>query len=570
MIKMKINALLGRLGNACEDDYYKYGDIYVIGPHEVVISNPTDCKTVLGTHQFIKSELYQHFALIDNTMFTTQSADLTNVRRRQVGPAFTHGYLSAMEPTILDCGIRSIWRKWDAIIAASETGHRATVPYSLHFSLTTFDIIGALGYGQRFNALSNNSAQIVDWVNNFNRLALLGVVFGKFTSRFPLNLLLTGKLLKSKNDFVKFGNAAAGRRREILRDKNTEKPKDILQILLDAEDPESRVRMTQTQITAENIGFLIGGTDTSSLTLSWTLHYLLLYPKVYSRAVREVRGKFSRSHTITYAEGKASLPYIDACIYEAMRIRSVTGVILPQIVPEGGATFQGHYLPGGTQIGVNIAGANHHKETWDQPRRFMPERFLGDGEKMKQNVLTFSAGVRICPGKNLAHYEMMPILTNLLKDYDFELPADSLFGPDIVDTLGYPIPMPRKHSLTVMPKYPDRDCLVVINVRFRVASAKPAPAASVASAVASEHVHKRCGGCGGWGGCGGCGGWGNGWWGGRGGGFGIPFASSFTNALNTNTNAANFNDNTVYLNNKNANKCCNSLNTFTNANNVLF
>ncbi|KAJ2655579.1 hypothetical protein IWW48_005469 [Coemansia sp. RSA 1200] len=100
------------------------------------------------------------------------------------------------------------------------------------------------------------------------------------------------------------------------------------------------------------------------------------------------------------------------------------------------------------------------------------------------------------------------------------------------------------------------------------ASAEPAPAVNNADTVATEHVHKRCGGCGGWGGCGGCGGWGNGWWGGRG-GFGIPFASSFTNALNTNTNAANFNDNTVYLNSKNANKCCNNLNTFTNANVVV-
>ncbi|KAJ2513333.1 hypothetical protein H4217_006397 [Coemansia sp. RSA 1939] len=98
------------------------------------------------------------------------------------------------------------------------------------------------------------------------------------------------------------------------------------------------------------------------------------------------------------------------------------------------------------------------------------------------------------------------------------------------------------------------------------ASAEPAPAANVADTVAPGRVHKRCGGCGGWSGCGGCGGWGNGWWGGS----GIPFASSFTNAPNTNTNAANFNDNTVYLNNKNANKCCNHVNAFTNANNVLF
>ncbi|KAJ2557735.1 hypothetical protein EV175_001164 [Coemansia sp. RSA 1933] len=457
--KSKFNALFGRLGDTCEDEYYKYGDIYVVGPRTVVISNPADCKTVFGSHQFIKAGTYRHFAFIADVMFTTQSAELSHVRRRQVGPAFTHGYLNGMEPTILECGIHSIRKKWDECLSQSDSGE-ATVPYALHFSLTTFDIIGALGYGQRFNALKDNSAEIIDWVNDYVKLVKIKSVFGD-SNTFPINLLRR-PLEKSKAEFVAFGNAAADRRRELLRYNKAEKPKDILQALLDAEDPESRVRMTQKQITAETIGFLIAGTDTTSLTMSWTLHYLMLYPETYQRAVREVRSRFPRSHTITYAEGKAQLPYIDACIYESMRIRAVSGVFLPRIVPEGGATFQGHFLPAGTRIGVNIAGANHHRETWDQPRRFMPERFLGDGERMKQNVITFSSGVRICPGRNLALYEMMTILANLIKDYDFELPSDSLFRPDRVDTDGYPVPMPRTQSLTVLPKYPERDCRVVI------------------------------------------------------------------------------------------------------------
>ncbi|KAJ1662682.1 hypothetical protein IW140_005563 [Coemansia sp. RSA 1813] len=52
-------------------------------------------------------------------------------------------------------------------------------------------------------------------------------------------------------------------------------------------------------------------------------------------------------------------------------------------------------------------------------------------------------------------------------------------------------------------------------------------------------------------------------------GFGFPFASSFTNALNTNFNAANFNDDTLYVNNKDANTVNSNLNTFTNANTII-
>ncbi|KAJ1796211.1 hypothetical protein LPJ59_003886 [Coemansia sp. RSA 2399] len=459
-LKIKFNALFGLLGDACEDDYYKYGDIYVIGPNVVTICDPADCRTVLSTHRFAKSEMYEHFVLIDHTMFTTRSAEVSHVRRRQVGPAFTPGYLTAMEPTILECGIHSMRQKWDGMIDGSAS-NEAVVPYSQHFSLVSFDIVGALGYGQRFNSLKENSGKIVDWVKNYNRLAQLYFAF-PIASSFPFNLT-TRSLVKSKDDLSAFGDNAAELRREKLKSGAlAEKPKDLLQALIDTEDPESRVRMTQKQITAQNIGFLIGGTDTTSLTMSWTLHYLLLYPDIYKRAVREVRSKFSHSHTITYSEGKSQLPFIDACIYESMRIRAVSGVILPRIVPKGGATFQGHFLPGGTQICVNVAGANHHKETWENSRHFMPERFLGDGEKRKHDVLTFSAGIRICPGRNLAKYEMISILANLLKDYDLSLPHDALFRPDRVDNDGYPVVMPRINSVTVKPKYPERDCLVVI------------------------------------------------------------------------------------------------------------
>ncbi|KAJ2029922.1 hypothetical protein IW146_009366 [Coemansia sp. RSA 922] len=453
--------VLGRLSEVAEADYYIFGDIFMMRPNVVILSNPADCRTVLSTHRFVKSDMYKAFALVDETMFTTHSAELTNMRRRQVGPAFTHGYLNEMEPIILECGIRAIRAKWDKEIAQSTTAGSAIVNYGLHFSMVTFDVLGALGYGQRFNALRDNTAKLADWVNDYNKLAIVKMVYDSVLS-FPANLLVR-RLIQSRDKFVAFGNAAAEHRREQLRRGEIEKPKDLLQILIDCQDPESKVKMNATQVTAENISFLVGGTDTTALTMSWTLHYLMLYPDVYRRATEEVRAAFPRHYTITYAEGKARLPYIDACISESLRIRGASGVPLPRVVPEGGATFQGHFLPAGTLIGVNVAGANHHQGTWKNPRRFMPERFLDD-EKARHNILTFSSGVRICPGRNLAQYEMMTMIANLLKDYDFAVPSDSLFTPERLDEHGNPIAMPRTHSLSVGPRFPERDCRIVISL----------------------------------------------------------------------------------------------------------
>ncbi|KAJ2439648.1 hypothetical protein GGF42_007889 [Coemansia sp. RSA 2424] len=81
---------------------------------------------------------------------------------------------------------------------------------------------------------------------------------------------------------------------------------------------------------------------------------------------------------------------------------------------------------------------------------------------------------------------------------------------------------------------------------------------------------KRCGGCDGVGyggvGYGGVGGYGV--YGGYGGysGFGYPFVSSYTSDFDRNSNRANFNENTLYANNVNANAASDNVHAFTNAN----
>ncbi|KAJ2723812.1 hypothetical protein H4S00_002409 [Coemansia sp. D1744] len=89
----------------------------------------------------------------------------------------------------------------------------------------------------------------------------------------------------------------------------------------------------------------------------------------------------------------------------------------------------------------------------------------------------------------------------------------------------------------------------------------------VATATANPmpHLARRCSSCGGWGsgispGFGWGSGFGNGW------GFGMPFASSATNQFSANNNFANFNDDTLYVNNKDATTANSNVNTFNNAN----
>ncbi|KAJ2107949.1 hypothetical protein GGI16_001327 [Coemansia sp. S142-1] len=365
-----------------------------------------------------------------------------------------------MEPVVLDHGISTLMRRWDHWIANSNGG-RFTVQYEAEFAHLAIDVIVALGYGQSLDTLGTTHKQVARWVHDYNMLSMVNLILPIACTQWPFTLLIDS-LLESKREFVASVTTAIATRREQI--KQMPRPTDILQALLDGEDPESKAKMTNTQIVSENIAIIVASTDIVAQTLTWTLSYLMLYPQTYYRATEEVRDAFASYHkTISYAQAKSKLHYTEACIYETMRIRAATGVFLPRIVPKGGATFQGYFLPEGTELGVNVAGANHHKETWMNSRRFIPERFI-DNENLKQNIFTFSLGARVCPGKNLALMEILPTIANLLKSYDFTLPPCALFTPDRLDEHGNPIAMPRSHRFTsVGPTYPDRDCQIIVS-----------------------------------------------------------------------------------------------------------
>ncbi|KAI8317904.1 cytochrome P450, partial [Martensiomyces pterosporus] len=321
--------------------------------------------------------------------------------------------------------------------------------------------IGSLGFGKTQRSLTSGDLTVVRWVKRSVDMMFMQIVTGK-RALLPFRNLLTKSLRKDVDELTTFANWCIEERKQLLAE-GAAKPNDILQAYIDAEDPESKIKMTPSQVSAEVIIMFIAGTDTTSNTLAWTIHLLMLHPQHYKRAVDEIRSNFSKGHQITFTEAKEKLSYLEACVYESLRIRPVVSP-LPRIVPPGGVTLQGHFIPEGYMCVPFIPAANMSKDVWGNSHIFNPERFI-DSEENKRNVLTFSSGARICPGRNLAWIEMLTTLANLFNAYDFALPEDALFTPDNLDKHGQPVIMPRKIAIVNEPQFLERDCQVVISKR---------------------------------------------------------------------------------------------------------
>ncbi|KAI8317998.1 cytochrome P450, partial [Martensiomyces pterosporus] len=274
-------ALHGGITDKMLDDYEKYGELFTVSDTMVAVCNPNDCRTILSTHAF-KKAMFSHVDFIEPNMHLTNDPELNKQRRRQVGPAFSLASLRKMEPIILAAGAQQLLGKWNSAIEKSPSG-KAKVCYEEDFTLMVFDIISSLGLGKTHRSLTFGDLAVIRWIKKYFSLLIINVISGEL-QLLPLSRLLTKSLRKDVDEFIAFINRSIKERKQLLAG-GAAKPSDILQAYIDAEDPNSKIKMTPPQITAEIFLTLHAGTDTSSNTLTWTIHLLMLHPQHYKRAV---------------------------------------------------------------------------------------------------------------------------------------------------------------------------------------------------------------------------------------------------------------------------------------------
>ena len=110
---------------------------------------------------------------------------------------------------------------------------------------------------------------------------------------------------------------------------------------------KSSLELTKDHLVAEAIVMFVAGTDTTAAALAIGLHKLLQHPESYSRLQDEVRTVMPTLNSRPLIEELDSLPFLDACIKEGLRVSCPSRVRMPRTVSEEGWKYNGHYLPAG-------------------------------------------------------------------------------------------------------------------------------------------------------------------------------------------------------------------------------
>ena len=118
-----------------------------------------------------------------------------------------------------------------------------------------------------------------------------------------------------------------------------------------------------------------------------------------------------------------SLPYLDACASETMRLKPVAPFLPLQALKD---TVVGDVS---VHKGDIIWGVLRHDSVseplFTNPQAFMPERWLADAQtplkpEAKRAAMPFGSGPRMCPGRYLALLEMKIAMAMLLSSFEIE------------------------------------------------------------------------------------------------------------------------------------------------------
>ncbi|PIL32218.1 cytochrome P450 [Ganoderma sinense ZZ0214-1] len=176
---------------------------------------------------------------------------------------------------------------------------------------------------------------------------------------------------------------------------------------------------------ADAVVAIVGGSDNTSITVTFAMYFLLATPEFYLRLRKELDAAFPDPAVPLSLNKLAELGFLDGVINETLRLASP--YFNPRVIGRGGSVVDGRYIPEGTVVAL----AAHSQQVspdnfYPSPQEFLPDRWLPDGlgpetKTNKAMLASFSYGAHSCIGKVLAYHQMRLALARLLLAFDFEL-----------------------------------------------------------------------------------------------------------------------------------------------------
>ncbi|KAI1187545.1 cytochrome P450 [Nemania serpens] len=410
---------LQRLHLVTQQNHQKYGNVVRIAPNRLVFNSAQALQDIYNNERVVKSHVYLVTLGFTGTINVFSAIDRVTHRskRKLIGAGVSERAMREFEPTMasqIDIFLKQI---------VESSRKSEAVNMSTRCKRLTMDVIGLLAFGYPMNTQTEEPYRTlhggIEASNAHNNVLMQWPRLQSKAIAYPLHYLT---LSAQKQAFALIENMIKTRTAE-----GKSARRDLYAQV--ADELETNPEFRQSDIWSEALFLIPAGGDTTAAGISALLFYLTRHPECYSKLAQEIRTTFSKSSDIHGGPQLSNCQYLRACIDEALRISSpVNGTLWRELAADddGSKPFivDGHVIPKGVQVGVNIYTLHHNPEYFPDPYAFKPERWLSgdDAEKrrMKDAFAPFQVGYRGCAGKPMAYLEASLVIAKLLWYFDFE------------------------------------------------------------------------------------------------------------------------------------------------------
>jgi len=412
--------------------------IYYLGIKPVIVTEDL---------QIIKSIMVKNFDSFINRAYVPPLLKKGKVRgllqlrdeqwrrvRRILTPTFSSKKLRMMSPLIQE----SCERLRNKMAAVSDTGN--SVDVWEWFGMFTMEVILATAFSRDIssvsgeeNPLTRAAASVFQSGRSGSSLVAerLTMILSHFPWCVPVLRYLARRTRQAQSwDYLEETALKLIEDRRNAMTTTGSTAQDLLQLMLEAHDEnagtKSRAYLSNDEIVAAVITFILAGYDTTSNALSYTAYLLALNPTIQDRLIREINEYYDANPDSSLYDAAENIEYVTMVLYESLRMYPPVPSINREC-NETCAVTDELVIEKGVDITFPIFLLHHNPEYWPNPDKFDPERFNPNNKQSYPTFayLPFGEGPRNCIGKRLALLEAKMALVAILKDLHFKRTSDT-------------------------------------------------------------------------------------------------------------------------------------------------
>ncbi len=382
-----------------------------------MVMDPTALRRVLkdNLENYPKSDITKNLLrpAIGDSLFIAEGAHW-RWQRRAAAPVFSHRNIAALAP-IMSASAEAVCQRLKGQPQADMFAEMVAATFEV-ISNVTFSGAGEMAGGDVHEAIDR-------FIDQSARVSLLDIIGIPTWVPRPSRLLGGNPVA----DMKRVADAAIEKRRKT----GAKAVPDLLDLLLEGMDPETKRQMNSAELRDNLLTFIVAGHETTALTLAWAL-YLCAFDqdvqeKLYAEVSEVLGGRIAGPDDI----GK--LPYTEQVIKETLRLYPPASFI--SRTAQAPDELCGREIRRKDTVMLPIYALQRNEQLWPAPDTFKPERFAKGAKYDRFAWLPFGDGPRVCIGAHFAMVEAQIILASLISRYHFE-PIDGKEPvPEMVLTL---------------------------------------------------------------------------------------------------------------------------------------